>query len=157
MAGTRKTAKAARKPLPKNQKKHKKVTQKLQRTRTIAETVKAGEQFVAKQNNVKSPTKRSVTAPTQQATPAATPRAATPAKKVEKVVVKKQVKKVGKKPALKRTRTMSETLKTGKSFLNSDKPKVVRKTTIEQTVEASKKVVKGVKSVKTRKSSRSRR
>jgi len=154
MARTTITTRAPRKPLPK---KHKKVTQKLQRTRTITETVKAGEQFVAKQNNLKSPTKRSTTAPTQREAGLGTPRTATPAKKVEKVVVKKQAKKGGKKPVLKRTRTISETLKSGKSFLNSDKPKLVRKTTIQQTVEASKKVVKGVKSIKTRNSSRNRR
>lgn len=123
----------------------------------MAETVKSGEQFVAKQNEVKSPAKKSNTLPTQHTSPAATPKPATPAKKVEKVVVNKQAKKGGKKAALTRTRTMSETLKTGKTFLGKDKAKLVRKTTIQQTVEASKKVVKGLKSKKTRKSSKGSR
>ena len=144
MTGARKSSKAAKKP---QSTKHKTVTKKLQRTSTITETVKTGKQFLAKRNEVKSPSKKpSTPKPAAQASkPAApAPPAAAPQKKVEKVVVKKANKK------LSRSRTINETLKTAKTFLSSNKPKLTRKSTIQQTVEASKPVVKSRKSSKGR-------
>ena len=138
MAGARKSSKAAKKP---QSTKHKKVPKKLQRASTISETVKSGKQFLAKQNEVKSPSKKpSTPKPAAETTKPAAP----VVKKVEKVVVKKVNKK------LPRSRTINETLKTAKTFLSSKKPKLTRKSTIQQTVEASKPVVKSRKSSKGR-------